>query len=174
MKFRKIISILAVSFFCSSSPYAYAEELAPQEFCEADPVFSQYIAHFEALYLAAEVNGDTQENGICLADATFLARIEQQESQETELAMSNDGLSDDELGGLRGAVGLNLSLGGVQSSTANFGASLSGAKVDGVTGANTVAEGALNGVNGLTTLIQNSGSNVIMQSSTIVNITLQQ
>ena len=42
-----------------------------------------------------------------------------------------------------------------------------------VTGANFVTDSAFNGAAGLVNVIQNSGNNVIIQSATIVNLTLQ-
>ncbi|NTV11487.1 MAG: hypothetical protein HGA47_12030 [Zoogloea sp.] len=42
-----------------------------------------------------------------------------------------------------------------------------------VTGLNIVTEGSLTGNSGLTTLIQNSGNNVLIQNATIVNLQLQ-
>jgi hypothetical protein len=42
-----------------------------------------------------------------------------------------------------------------------------------VTGNNTVTGGAFAGSNGLATVIQNSGNNVIIQNGTVLNLTLQ-
>ena len=42
-----------------------------------------------------------------------------------------------------------------------------------VTGMNVIGEGALTGSSGLSTVIQNSGNNVLIQSSTIVNLRLK-
>jgi len=41
------------------------------------------------------------------------------------------------------------------------------------TGSNLVTEGSFSGANGLSTVIQNSGNNVLIQNSTIVNLQVQ-
>lgn len=41
------------------------------------------------------------------------------------------------------------------------------------TGMNSIAGGAFTGANGLSTVVQNSGNNVLIQNSTIINIQLQ-
>ncbi len=41
------------------------------------------------------------------------------------------------------------------------------------TGANTITDGAFVGANGLSTVVQNSGNNVLIQNSTIINIQLK-
>jgi hypothetical protein len=45
--------------------------------------------------------------------------------------------------------------------------------LDSVTGGNVVTEGALAGMSGLSTLIQNSGNNVLIQSAIILNLQVQ-
>jgi len=42
-----------------------------------------------------------------------------------------------------------------------------------ITGANTISGDAFTGANGFVTVIQNSGNQVIIQDSTIINLTLQ-
>lgn len=42
------------------------------------------------------------------------------------------------------------------------------------TGGNSIAGGAFSGANGLSTVVQNSGNNVLIQNSTIINIQFQQ
>jgi hypothetical protein len=44
---------------------------------------------------------------------------------------------------------------------------------DNVTGNNTITGGAFSGSNGLATVIQNSGNNVIIQSGTVLNLTMK-
>ena len=41
------------------------------------------------------------------------------------------------------------------------------------TGTNSIADGAFVGANGFSTVVQNSGNNVLIQNSTIINIQLQ-
>ena len=51
------------------------------------------------------------------------------------------------------------------------GGEVDGNTADGVTsGANFIGEGAFNDVNGISTVIQNSGSNVLIQNGTAVNV----
>jgi hypothetical protein len=40
-----------------------------------------------------------------------------------------------------------------------------------VSGNNNIGDGAFSGLNGLATVIQNSGNNVVIQSSTVLNVT---
>ncbi|KZE32478.1 hypothetical protein EV683_13510 [Crenobacter luteus] len=42
-----------------------------------------------------------------------------------------------------------------------------------VTGANTIGQGAFAGMSGIGTVFQNSGNNVVMQSSTILNVSIR-
>ena len=44
---------------------------------------------------------------------------------------------------------------------------------DTFSGANVVSDQALSGMNGFSTVIQNSGNNVLIQNSTIVNVKMQ-
>jgi hypothetical protein len=47
------------------------------------------------------------------------------------------------------------------------------AAIGNVTGHNTITEGAFAGASGLPTVIQNSGNNVIIQSGTVLNLTVK-
>ncbi|MBS0184430.1 MAG: hypothetical protein JSS39_18740 [Nitrospira sp.] len=47
------------------------------------------------------------------------------------------------------------------------------AAIDNVTGHNTITGNAFAGASGLPTVFQNSGNNVIMQSGTVLNLTLK-
>lgn len=47
------------------------------------------------------------------------------------------------------------------------------AAIDNVTGDNTIAGGAFAGASGLPIVIQNSGNNVIIQSGTVLNLTMK-
>lgn len=42
-----------------------------------------------------------------------------------------------------------------------------------ISGSNNVSDQAFSGLNGFSTVIQNSGNNVLIQSATIINVTLQ-
>jgi hypothetical protein len=73
-------------------------------------------------------------------------------------------VSNDELATNRGA-GVNVSI-----MSANLG---NNSATNTVSGDNVIGAGALTGFAGFANLIQNSGNNVIIQQSTIVNVTLQ-
>ncbi len=45
--------------------------------------------------------------------------------------------------------------------------------VAGTNGSNSIGAGALSGVSGIATVVQNTGNQVIIQSSTILNVTLE-
>ena len=77
-------------------------------------------------------------------------------------------VSNEHLVGERGAgdtkvVNLNDVRGSVQNNTAS----------DLVTGSNVITNGSFTGTQGFPTVIQNSGNNVLIQSSTIINIGMQ-
>lgn len=79
-------------------------------------------------------------------------------------------VSDDELDVYRGE--------GIDVTTLNM-AELDGTlsdntAINSVTGGNTISNGAFASANGLTTAIQNSGNNVLIQNSTIVNVVIEQ
>ncbi len=58
--------------------------------------------------------------------------------------------------------------------SSNLSASLQGNNAsNNVSGANSISEGALSNVAGLTSVIQNSGNNVIIQQATTVNVNFQ-
>jgi hypothetical protein len=79
-------------------------------------------------------------------------------------------VSDDELDVYRGE--------GIDVTTLNI-AELDGTlndntAINSVNGGNTISNGAFASTNGLTTAIQNSGNNVLIQNSTIVNVVIEQ
>lgn len=79
-------------------------------------------------------------------------------------------VSDDELNADRGE--------GIDVTTLNI-AELDGTlrdntAINSVTGGNTISNGAFASAHGLTTAIQNSGNNVLIQNSTIVNVVIEQ
>jgi len=62
----------------------------------------------------------------------------------------------------------------VQTSTNNLTATLDeNQALSNVTGSNTVSTGAFTGTSGFATVVQNSGNNVIIQNSTILNVELK-
>ena len=62
----------------------------------------------------------------------------------------------------------------IQNSNQQVGASLNGnSLLAGLNGANTVSNGVFSGASGVSTLIQNSGNQVIIQNSTIINLLMK-
>ena len=79
-------------------------------------------------------------------------------------------VADSVLDGERGGDGIDLfQLGWIDAR-----ATMSGNVVySSVNGANSLAEGALTGVSGIATVIQNSGNQVIIQNALVLNLTLK-
>ncbi len=81
-----------------------------------------------------------------------------------------------DLGATLGAGDLDASRGGHELivNDMNLQAELyNNAAVATVTGSNAVTNDALSGTSGFATVVQNTGNNVIIQSATILNLTLQ-
>jgi hypothetical protein len=86
------------------------------------------------------------------------------EGDEFEIASS---MSSEDLADSRGAFSpSNSSV--LQANSSNNSVNNS------VTGGNVISEGAFNSNSGLVNVIQNSGNNVLIQSSTIVNVQMNQ
>ncbi|MFO0698619.1 MAG: hypothetical protein U0236_05275 [Nitrospira sp.] len=74
---------------------------------------------------------------------------------------------------------LDTQRGGTDTGPVTINANMLNAKLfnnkatDNVTGNNTIAGGAFAGANGLPIVIQNSGNNVIIQSGTVLNLTMK-
>lgn len=59
----------------------------------------------------------------------------------------------------------------IQGSSQNVSANLNGNALQaGVNGSNSISNGVLSGASGVNTLIQNSGNQVVIQNSTIINL----
>lgn len=102
-----------------------------------------------------------------LAIAAFLY-CNKAQSGDGSFFSANKPLSTERLSNSRGAkdykiANINDVHGTVQNNTAQ----------DLVTGSNSITNGAFSGVNGFPVVIQNSGNNVVIQSSTILNIGMQ-
>ncbi|WP_324780101.1 hypothetical protein [Thiobacillus sedimenti] len=74
---------------------------------------------------------------------------------------------DSELAGNRGGTTTISNLNDLNASVYNNTA------LDSVTGSNYVTDGALTGNSGFSTVIQNSGNNVLIQNATILNLQVQ-
>lgn len=86
---------------------------------------------------------------------------------QPELVMFGAPVSETALSNHRGArdvtINEQITLGTVHGNNA----------INTVSGANMVMDQAFNGMNGFTTVIQNSGNNVLIQNSTILNVKVQ-
>lgn len=75
-------------------------------------------------------------------------------------------VSDDDLSGYRGGSALQINEMKLNSNLLNNQA------IGNVTGSNIVTQDAFSGASGFSTVVQNSGNNVIIQNATIVNLSL--
>jgi len=87
-----------------------------------------------------------------------------------EAGLAVTAVSDDELDRYRGE--------GIDITTTINKAELDGTlndntAINSVTGGNTISDGAFANTSGLSTAIQNSGNNVLIQNSTIVNVVIE-
>jgi len=83
--------------------------------------------------------------------------------------LTETAVSDDELDGYRGE-GIDVQT----INTAELDGNLEGnSAVNSVTGDNVISHGAFANTSGLSTAIQNSGNNVLIQNSTIVNVVIE-
>ena len=100
----------------------------------------------------------------------LLAISMQIQADEAEGFLSGAALSDDELDVYRGE-GIDVQT----VNTAELDGNLEGnTAVNSVTGGNVISNGAFANASGLSTAIQNSGNNVLIQNSTIVNVVIEQ
>ena len=80
----------------------------------------------------------------------------------------------DALDSQRGGQSFQIDSAVIQNSNQQVGASLNGnTLVAGGNGANSVSSGVFSGAGGVSTLIQNSGNQVIIQNSTIINLLMK-
>lgn len=95
-------------------------------------------------------------------------KVAEAKSEDTDDGLAfldGEAIGDEDLDGNRGAFN-NEMLG-----LANLEAAASGnTNIGGNNGSNIVSDAAFNGTNGLVTTIQNSGNNVIIQNSTVLNV----
>ena len=83
--------------------------------------------------------------------------------------LTETAVSDSELDGYRGE-GIDV----LTLNKAELDGTLNGnTAVDSVTGSNLISNGAFANASGLSTAIQNSGNNVLIQNSTIVNVVIE-
>lgn len=100
----------------------------------------------------------------------LLAISMQIQADEAEGFLSGAALSDDELDVYRGE-GIDVQT----VNTAELDGNLEGnTAVNSVTGGNVIRNGAFANASGLSTAIQNSGNNVLIQNSTIVNVVIEE
>ncbi len=152
-KFNQIIPVLAVGTALVAAPAAYAEEtqIYSMQYMAVEDNDATFIQHSGVM-----VKGGDAEVEITIAD----------NNEEETFGMV---ISDDELQTSRGASGietLNVSIMKATSKNNSVGD-------NSVTGDNVISQGAFGNSQGVITSVQNSGNNVTIQSSTIVNMSIQ-
>jgi hypothetical protein len=91
---------------------------------------------------------------------------------EDDALMMNDALSEEDLSGERGEG--TLLIDDIWVTHADLdGTSMGNSVANSITGNNYIGSTAFNGANGMIGVIQNTGNNVVIQKSTIVNISLE-
>ncbi len=89
-----------------------------------------------------------------------------------ELKLDAEAVNADELEGEHGKSGLNLQF---QVNDSQQNAVLTdNVLTNSVTGDNSISDNALSGASGITTVIQNTGNQVVLQANTMVNILINQ
>ena len=91
-------------------------------------------------------------------------------AEESDEIFFTDGLDDESLQNYRGMVGFSPE--NLSSSTVEA-VSQGNVSNNSITGDNIFTGNALEGANGVISVIQNTGNNVAIGSSTIINVTLQ-
>jgi opacity protein-like surface antigen len=106
---------------------------------------------------------------LCVAALATALPIAAQATENVDPVQAGDTaiLSDAELDNHRGGQRITLN-------DADLSAEMEGnTLVAGTNGSNSIGAGALSGVSGIATVVQNTGNQVIIQSSTILNVTLE-
>ena len=89
------------------------------------------------------------------------------ENDKMEMGVLGIAITDDRLGTNRGGHNLELNTNNLDGQVYKNQATAN------VTGSNYITTGAFSGSNGMSTVIQNSGNNVLIQNATILNLKLQ-
>lgn len=104
-------------------------------------------------------------SGLQLPSTTVASELE---NPEAMIDVAGAVMSEEALADQRGREGLTL-----QFTDAELGAAVANNIADSnATGANSISHDAFTDSSGLTSVIQNTGNNVVIQSSTIVNVNL--
>nr|WP_086937791.1 hypothetical protein [Thaumasiovibrio occultus] len=87
---------------------------------------------------------------------------------------SANAMSDNALSDARGGQHVyDIAIDYVETSSEMQGITAGNTALNTVSGNNIITNGALGGTSGITNVIQNTGSNVLIQNSTVVHLTLQ-
>jgi len=119
--------------------------------------------------LASEVSSDDQAQAVVNAPEAAVA-VQPAPIEPTEaVAVSGFGvpMTSRQLGGYRGGFDL------VKNDMKLSGTVADNAAVNVTTGSNYIADGAFTNASGFPTVIQNTGSNVLIQNATIINLQYQ-
>lgn len=121
--------------------------------------------------------------GLALLWSTYPVQICNAEGVVAEPAARADNLDISELGTAIPGSDLSLQAGRENININGFSALLSNSEQNGnlggniltsqLTGANSVDTGAFSNMNGIATIIQNSGNQVLIQSSTVLNLMMK-
>jgi hypothetical protein len=106
----------------------------------------------------------------CALAISMQIQADQPGASQPEGFLTATAVSDDELDVYRGE-GIDVQT----INTAELNGNLEGnTAINSVTGDNVISNGAFADTSGLSTAIQNSGNNVLIQNSTIVNVVIEQ
>ncbi|MGB6241661.1 MAG: hypothetical protein WBF69_04175 [Castellaniella sp.] len=113
------------------------------------------------------MNGRQFLVAIMMGSAPMLALAGSDLSETPQASTLGAPVSDSALSQYRGARDITFNMQDTQGQLYNNQASNT------YSGSNQVSDQALSGMNGFSTVIQNSGNNVLIQNSTIVNVKMQ-
>ena len=107
---------------------------------------------------------------VCMLVTTMQIQAGELAPSAFEIGLTATAVSDDELDVSRGE-GIDVTT----INTAELDGTLNGnTATNSVTGENVISNGAFANTSGLSTAIQNSGNNVLIQNSTIVNVVIEE
>lgn len=93
-------------------------------------------------------------------------------ADESGLLLNSEVLSEGDMATSRGGQ-YNFNIDNIQATSDIDGVSSGNTAMNNLTGNNVITAGSLSNVSGITSVIQNSGNNVLIQNATVVNLTLK-
>ncbi len=118
---------------------------------------------------AAAVDQATPENAVIIenAEATMVTASAEESPVQPNSAFDSYAISESALSEYRGGAEV------VNNTNNQKGDLYNNKAIGNITGGNFVTDSAFTGASGLSTVIQNSGNNVLIQNSTILNLQVQ-